>query len=65
MVWPFGPPASFQAIVSEKRAQRDAAIKAEVAVLKIDDHLTAEELVIVRKSGRPACNSSGVGLSNV
>lgn len=53
MVWPFGPSASFQAIVSGKRAQRDAAIEAEVAALRVDDHLTAGEVAIVNKSGKP------------
>ena len=53
MVWPFGPSASFQAIVSGKRAQRDAAIESEVAALQADGHLTAEEVAIVGKSGKP------------
>ena len=53
MVWPFGPSASFQAIVDGKRAQRDDAIKAEVAALQVDGHLTAEEVAIVSKSGKP------------
>ena len=52
MVWPFGPSASFQAIVSGKRAQRDDVIKAEVVALQVDGHLTAEEVAIVGKSGK-------------
>ena len=53
MVWPFGPSASFQAIVSGKRAQRNAAIEAEAAPLQADGPLTAEEVAIVSKSGKP------------
>jgi len=52
MVWPFGPSASFRTIVSGKRAQRDDAIKAEVAALQVDDRLTSEEVAIVSKSGK-------------
>jgi len=53
MVWPFGPSASFHATVSGKRAQRDAAIEAEAAAHQADGHLTAEEVAIVSKSGKP------------
>lgn len=52
MVWPFGSSASFQAIVSGKRAQRDDTIKAEVTVFQAVEHLTAEEVAIVSKSGK-------------
>lgn len=60
MVWPFGPSASFQAIVSTKRAQRDDAIKAQVAALQAGDHLTAEEVVITSKSGKPPDKLAGL-----
>lgn len=53
MVWPFGPSAIFQAIVSVKRAQRDDAIEAHVTALRAGDQLTIEELTIVSKSGKP------------
>ena len=53
MVWPFGPSAPFQEIVSTKRAQRDDAIKAQVAALQAGDHLTVEEVAITSKSGKP------------
>ena len=72
MVWPFGPSASFQAIVSGKRAQRDDAIKDEVAALKANCYLTTEEVKIVSKSGkllvrilwRPVSRSDGARLGD-
>lgn len=51
MVWPFGPSASFNAIVSTKRAQRADAIDSQVVALQADSPLTAEEVAIVGKSG--------------
>ena len=53
MVWPFGPSASFREIVDAKRAQRDGAIEAQVAALQAGDDLTAEEVAITSKSGKP------------
>ena len=57
MVWPFGPSASFQEIVSTKRTQRDDAIKAQLAALGTGDHLTDEEIAITSKSGKPLVQS--------
>ena len=57
MVWPFGPSASFREIVSTKRAQRDDAIKAQVAALQVGDHLTVEEFAIITKSGKSLVRS--------
>lgn len=53
MVWPFGPSTPFRAVVSGKRAQRDDAIKAEVSTLEADGQLTAEEVALVSKGGKP------------
>ena len=59
MVWPFGPSTSFQEIVDAKRAQRDDAIKAQIPAFQPDDRLTAEEVAITSKSGKPpSCNPS-------
>lgn len=53
MAWPFGPPASFNAIVTAKRAHRAHAIDSAVAALQADGPLTTEEVAIVGKSGKP------------
>jgi len=52
MVWPFGPSASFQTIVSAKREQRDDAIQAQVTALHAGDRLTAEDVSVVSKTGK-------------
>jgi hypothetical protein len=53
MVWPFGPSASFNAIVTAKRTQRGQAIDSQAVVLQADGPMTAQEVAIVSKGGRP------------
>lgn len=68
MVWPFGPSASFHAIVSAKQAHRDRAINAGVAAVQGEGPLTAEDVAIIGKSGKPpvqalsACRSNPLNL---